>query len=371
MTVSRGLWRTLGAAASVLALSATALVGAAPSQAVYAVCPSGYQPAVHTITPRDNFQIAVSSLCPGDTLALQPGTYPVGYLRFYPGTLGPTGILRGTATRPITITAANPAQPPLIQGGLQFTGANYWRLWHLRVQATVAGMSALYMNGGMGWSVRFSEFFGARQTNSMANVVIAGSRGYPRGFEFRGNLVHDAANSTRTDATDHNIYVNFQGAYGSGGLITRNVIWGTPHGAGIKLGNGGAYNALGPWGVTVSLNTIYNSGRAILLHGNVRSNTIYGNIFQRATLRFVNDRRTTLIYIHDVTGPRNVFHHNYGFMASMFTYDVKHRASYGTGNRMYNDSAHNPLLVSSSAGILVPQNPVAKPYGATGTMRWP
>ena len=358
-------------AAAALLVGVAGVVTAAPSQANLSVCPVGYQPTVHTITPRANFQAEISKLCAGDTLALEPGTYVTGYLRFYADTPGPTGITKASAARPITVTAADPSQPPLIQGGLQFTGANYWRFSYLRVQATAAGLSALYMNGGVGWSVRFSEFFGARATNSYANVVISGSKGYPRGFEFRGNLVHDAAISNRADATDHNLYVNFQGATGSGGLITRNVLWNAPHGVGIKLGNGGAANALGPWGVVVSMNTIYNSGRSILLHGNVRSNTIYGNLLQRATAKFARDPRTTLIYVHDVTGPKNYFHHNYGFTASMFAYDPKRAVAIATGNRMYNDAAHNPVLRSSTAGILMPQNAVAKPYGAAGTGRWP
>lgn len=353
-----------------LALAASALVSAAPSQAVYAVCPAGHRPAVHTVSPGVNLAIAISSLCPGDTLALRPGTYRTGYLRFYPNTPGQTGILRGTPTRRTTITAADPQHPPLVQGGLQFSGADYWRLSHLRVQATAPGLSALAMIGGAGWSVTSSEFFGARQTNSMANVLIAGSHGYPRGFEFRGNRIHDAAQSNRRDATDHNLYIMFQGAPGSGGVVTRNVLWNAPHGAGIKIGNGGAYNALGPWGVTVAMNTIYNSGRQILLHGNVRNNNIWGNLLQRATQRFVSDPRTTQIYIHDVTGKGNRFAHNYAFSGSMFAYDPRRAAAFGTGNRSYNAPAYNPLLRSSSVAVLVPANRLARPYGAAGTMRW-
>lgn len=361
-------WRTalLGA----LVLTAGAVGTAAPAQAVLGYCSADHVGAVVSVQPGVDLQAAISSLCPGDTLSLAPGTYSTGYLRFYPGTLGPTGIRVGTPTRPITINAADPSQPPLLRGGLQFTGAHYWRLANLRVEATGRGNSALYMNGGVGWSVRFSEFYGARTTGSYANVVIAGSGGQPRGFEFRGNQVHDAAISGRADATDHNVYVNFAGAAGSGGLITRNTIWGHPNGAGIKLGNGGGFNALGPWGVTVSLNTIASGGRQILLHGRVGYNVIYGNLFMNATQRFNANPRTTQIYVHDVTGRGNVFHHNYSYAATMFSYDPKHAARYGLGNVHRNTAAYNPMLRTTGAAVLVPANPAAFPYGATGTGRW-
>ena len=360
-----------GALALAVGLAAVVapVVTATSSQATLAVCRTGQQPVVRTIAPGQNLKYAISSQCPGDTLELLPGTYNVGLLAFYTDTPGPMGIMRGTATRPITITAADPANPPLIVGALQFSGANYWRLLSLRVQATVANRAALYMKNGTGWSVRSCEFFGARQTNSMANVVISGSGGTPRGFEFRGNLVHDAALSGRADTTDHNLYVNFQGAPGSGGIITRNVIWNAPHGAGIKLGNGGTYNALGPWGVTVAMNTIYNSGRAILLHGNIRNNAVWGNLMVLATQHFAANPMTTQIYAHDVTGSGNAFSHNYSFASTMFMYDPRRSVHLGA-NVQVNSASGNPLLHTGSVGVLVPLNAAARPYGASGTMRW-
>jgi hypothetical protein len=231
-------------------------------------------------------------------------------------------------------------------------------------------MSALYMNNGVGWNVSGNEIWGARQTNSMANVVIAGSGGQPRAFLFQWNRLHDAAWSTRKDTTDHNLYVNFQGAGSSGGIITRNTIWNTPHGAAIKLGNGGAYNALGPWGVSISMNTFFNNGRQLLLHGRVSNNRIWGNLMVKATQRFVADTRTTQIYIHDVTGTKNSFAYNYAYGSTMFTYDPKKRGTYGTTNKLSNGSSRNPVLTNVNGKILYPANRVAQPYGTYGTKAW-
>ena len=238
----------------------------------------------------------------------------------------------GTAVAPITVTAQDPNQPPLLVGGLWLYSPTYVALRHLRIQATAATESALMIQNGVGWTVDSSEFWGARQTNSYANVVITGTGGYPRGFTFSANCVHDAAQSSRTATTDHNLYVNFEGSAQTSGTISRNTMWNAPHGENIKLGNGGAYGALGPWNVRVEGNTLVFGGRQLLLHGDVRNNTVIGNLFYGASQGFVSNPQTTQIYIHDVVGGANSFSNNYSSRASMFIYDPKHVVALGAGN---------------------------------------
>ena len=250
-----------------------------------------------TIHPGDDVLAAMKGLHAGDTLLLAAGTYSTGYLRVTP-------MAAGTAAAPITIAAADPAHPPLLVGGLRFYSPMYLVLRSLRVQATSPGLSALVIDGGVGWTVDSSEFWGARQTNSMANVNISGTGGYPRAWSFTENCVHDAANSTRADQTDHNIYVSYEGSSATSGRIVRNVVWGAPHGENIKLGDGGVAGALGPWGVQVANNTLALGGRQVLLHADVRNNTI-GNLLYRATQPFVSNPKTTQIYVHDVVGAGN------------------------------------------------------------------
>jgi hypothetical protein len=299
---------------------------------------------------------ALQALRAGDTLQLAPGTYNTGFIRAI-------GMASGTAAAPITVTAQDPTQPPLLVGGLWLYSPTYLVLRHLRIQATAAASPALTVQGGVGWTVDSSEFWGARQTDAFANVVISGTGGYPRGFVFSQNCLHDAAQSTRTSQTDHNLYVNFQGSSLTSGTITRNTMWNAPHGENIKLGDGGLAGALGPWNVRVSNNTLATGGRQILLHANVRDNTVIGNLFYDATQGFVSNPQTTQIYIHDVIGAGNSFSYNYASVASMFIYDPKHVVTLGAGNV----TGPNPAFTGANTCAGWRQtNPAALPYGRWG-----
>ncbi len=346
---------------------------------------------VRVIGPQSNFAAAVSSLRPGDTLQLLPGTYSIGLARFYAGPfVGRTGnFVPGTAAAPITITAASPSDPPLLRGLLSFQGGDHVVLSYLRVEATILDSPALRMTDGIGWTVRNCEFFGARNSHGLANVEIGGGvnparPGQPSRFQFLYNSVHDASNSPASlhpdrvaNHSEHNIYVYFHGSAGSGGLIQRNLIWGHPNGAGIKLGDGGVYNARGPWNVTVAFNTIAGGGRQILLHGDVRSNKIVGNLLWRATQTFVHDPRTTQIYLHEVTGRGNYVRYNYAFGSSMFMFDVKHPFALqlsivaNAANRLSAAKASDPHLTAiNQVNGWLATNPAVAAYGRYGNGRF-
>lgn|GEM_PF-6015695 len=311
---------------------------------------------VTVIHPGADVLAALQALRAGDTLELAPGTYNTGLIRAI-------GMANGTPTAPITVTAQVPSSPPVLVGGLWLYSPTYLVLSHLRVQATAATESALYVEGGLGWTVDSSEFWGARQTNSYANVVITGTGGYPRGFTFSQNCVHDAAQSNRTSTTDHNLYVNFAGSAQTSGLIDRNTMWNAPHGENIKLGNGGLPGALGPWNVRVVANTLALGGRQLLLHGDVRGNTVVGNLFYDPTAGFVSNPQTTQIYIHDVVGGGNSFAGNYSSVASMFIYDPAHAVALGAGNVTGPDPA---FAAPFTCGGWQPTNPASIGYGHWG-----
>lgn len=276
--------------------------------------PSAASGRVYVVSPGANLNVAMSNLNAGDRLLLRPGTYRTGYLR-------PT-VHAGTASAPVVVTAYDSSQPPLLIGGLQLTNPNYWQVSRLRIQADGSGHSALFVNGGRGWRVTGSEFYGARYTGSFANVAISGAgSSAPSGFLFAANCVHDAALTHQ--GADQNVYVNFHGNSGSGGTIERNIIFNHPWGSGIKLGDGGLAGAPGPWNVIVRNNSIGSGGRQILLHGDIRSNGLYGNLLVNSTQRFTRSTKTTAIYVHDVVGAGNRIANTYVYGATMATYDPK------------------------------------------------
>ncbi len=290
------------------------------------------------VSPGDDLQLAMSNLRAGDTLELQSGVYRTGLIR--------PVVHPGTATRPITIKAADPAHTPLILGEMLLTNADYWYVSGLRLQAVDHARASLAMWGGSHWKINNSEMFGARQTTSLANVVIRNSpAGPPRGFVFSGNCVHDAA--IADPGMDHNMYVQFQGNNSAGGIIERNIIFGHPQGSGIKLGDGGVYAAPGPWHVMVRYNTIGRGGRQILLHGDVRNNSIRSNLFVYSTMPFTRSPKTTAMYMHDIVGRNNAYSNNYIFRASMVAFDPKKTVADLGGNGLRPD----PLLTGLSSCV--------------------
>ena len=346
-TRGHGRIRILAAAASLSVTVGLLSAGAGSASAA----------TVTLIHPGANVLAALQSLRAGDTLELAPGTYTTGFIRA-------VGMAGGTPGAPITITAQNPAQPPVLVGGLWLYNPTYIALRHLRIQATAAAAPALTVQGGVGWTVDSSEFWGALATNAYANVVISGTGGYPRGFTFTQNCLHDAAQSSRTATTDHNLYVNFQGSTLTGGLIARNTMWNAPHGENIKLGDGGVDGALGPWNVRVANNTLVLGGRQILLHANVRNNTVIGNLFYDATAPFVSNPQTTQVYIHDVIGPGNSFSDNYWSTSTMFMYNPLNAVTVGAGNI----AGPNPAFAAPNSCAGWRQTaPAALPYGRWGT----
>lgn len=337
-----------------------ALIVLAATLALLAAGPSASAATVKVIGPGANVLATLQSLKAGDTLQLQPGTYTTGYLRVTP-------MASGGPSNPITIMAADPSHPPLLVGGLRFYSPNYVMLRSLRIQGTAAGLAGLTMDGGTGWVVDKTEVWGAAQTGALGNVVITGTSGYPRGFTFSQNCVHDAGKGPAGDATHHNVYVTFPGSTLSSGNILRNLIFNATSGENLKIGDGGTYGALGPWNVRVANNTFAHAGRQILLHGNVRNNVIVGNLLYYATQGFVANPKTTQIYIHDVTGTGNYISHTYWDGSSMFSYDPSRRATLGTGNVHGAEPAfQSPYTCAGWQPTLA----AAVPFGRWGTGSW-
>lgn len=361
------------------ALAAAGLLAAATL--VPAAAPAAAAGRVLTASPSDNLHAVLRTLAPGDTLRLAPGTYDVsryatgGYLRplrALPGAPASQRARVGTAAAPIRITALDPARKPLLRGGLRLDAPDYWALSHLRVQATASRTSALYVDGGIGWSVTHSEFFGAGATDAYANVAVSG--GERTRFVFARNCVRGAA--TGGGFTDHNIYLSFAGGPSSSARIERNVVFGHPNGAGIKVGNGGAPGAPGPWNVKIANNTLANGGRQVLLHGDVRRVGVYGNILYGSTKPFTGNPKTTAVYVNGTrtaTGTMtpvkgsNRIGASYVHGASMWAYDPSALLANAGDNALRATPGYRSI--NACAGY-VPTTAAARPYGHLGTRTW-
>jgi hypothetical protein len=340
-----------------------ALVACVAVLGVLATAPAASATTVRTIHPGDDVLAAFRGLAAGDTLLLAAGTYNIGLVRV-------TGMASGGASNPITITAADPAHPPLLVGGLSFYSPNYVVLRSLRIQGAVATYAGLTMVGGTGWVVDQTEVFGAAKTGALGNVVITGTGGYPRAFAFSQNCVHDAGVGPAGDATHHNIYVDYAGSATTSGNIFRNLIWNATSGENIKVGNGGVAGALGPWNLRIANNTFGHAGRQILLHANVVNTTIVGNLFYYATQGFVASPQTTQIYMHDVIGTGNSVSHSYWFASTMFNYDPSKKLALGTDIVRGPDPAFLGAYTCGTAGWRQTL-PAALPYGRWGNGAFP
>lgn len=276
-------------------------------------CPvGGDQVVVSPGISSDALRSTLNKLSQGDVLYLAPGTYDVGLLAVY--------ACRASAAHPITVTALDPANPPLLKGKVYFNSADHWRISHVRIMATVPGGPALQMAGGDGWVVDSVEVFGANRTGAYANLAINTRDGRgPSGFTVTNSCIHDAAPAKKSVGF-HNIYVTTSGGASVQGVISRNVIYGHPGGAGIKLGVGGQASAVGPWNVTVERNTIVGGQFGVVFSGRVGRNVVAGNLmgqFTRLTGFGYQGKKSAAIYSHHVAGKGNRVENNYFFKSDL------------------------------------------------------
>jgi len=85
-----------------------------------------------TVKDRAALTAALQKAAPGTVIKLAPGTYAGG--------ISASGVA-GTKAQPVIVTAANPAQPPVIEGGasgIQLSGCSFVELRHLHFSGATA-----------------------------------------------------------------------------------------------------------------------------------------------------------------------------------------------------------------------------------------
>ncbi len=214
--------------------------------------PPPADPASITIGPADDLAAALESLEPGGpaTLRLEPGTYEV-FDRS-------VDVHAGTPDQRITVIAADPEHPPLIQGSLVLQKPSYWTLDRLVFQGAQSDYEALRMNGGTGWMILRSEFMGKQGYTAQALLNISSHQGTaPTAFRVAYSCFHDGPTDPPS-VHDHLVYVTSM-APPSPSYISRNIFFNNHNGGAIKTNSSN---------VRINYNTIHDVAGAVTVQEN-------------------------------------------------------------------------------------------------------
>lgn len=243
---------------------------------------AGSASAACNITLSTNAAIAAfnaATVPAGQTVCIAAGTYT--------SQLAVVGPLKSTTSSWITITAANPASPPNLTGGLWVTKSAYVQLSLLNISQPVANTwSAVTLDNGTN-HIKLTQ---STVANSFAGISIGSSNGKAgAGIEISGNKVLTnrnfgiaAGDSSDGLSTDYQIirgnYVSGNGGHGidvdntSYVLIDQNIVLG--NGTGVNAARQGGYSGIHLYAPADSTSSSPGGKRCT---GNVvRYNTVLG-----------------------------------------------------------------------------------------------
>jgi hypothetical protein len=362
MRRSRSLRFSAAAAAAALGVAAAITATVLPASAE----PAGH---VYLAKPGSDLRTLLRSLQPGDTLELEPGTYTnLAPGQPNPSLLRPIALHAGTAAQPITVTAADPADKPLLQGAVWLDEPTYWRVNDLRIQGTVKGQSSLTIASGNHWSLSGDEVFGAGATGALANVAVARVNPafpVPTNWSITQSCVHDGGVDPARPGIMHEIYVTVGGALH--GSITHNRLFDTPNGGAIKIGE-----AVGPSGSNISItnNTMFDNGKQVILQGDASDETVRGNLMVDSTWK-LSDRKTTVaMYWAGVSGHGTTIANNYIFRATRPMFSLGGSGSSWTNGGGNSVRTTGPRFAAVGCTGLIPTTATAALYGAASNHLW-
>ena len=220
---------------------------------------------------------ALPRLRPGDELRLRGGTYRerVRDLDLQPG----------TPDARITIRAW-PGEEPVLAGLLWLDRPSYWTVSGLHVTWDDDGKAGkkdhmVKVTDGVGWRIEGNELSNAK---SFAALLVASSGGdEPADWSVTGNCIHGTRKANGTNQ-DHLVYVN-TGTTGGPGLVSGNLLFDAPNGAGVKLG-GADDEDEGVRRVTVERNTIWKAAQSVLIAWRSEDNEVADNLLGATTRRY-------------------------------------------------------------------------------------
>jgi hypothetical protein len=198
------------------------------------------------------------------------------------------------------------------------------------------------MQGGTGWQIKNSEFWGAR---SYAALFTAGGADK---FYVGYNTIHDTYPSNAT-AQDHLIYVY----EATDGVIERNLLYNSPNGRAVKVGSL-SNDVTYPRNITVRYNTLYgNLGPSnIQFDRAANNNRAYRNIYQKPKSTHQN------VTHYELTGTNNVVSDNIGWESVGLIEPNNGGLVDGGGNQ-----SADPQFADIGSNDFHPRNPGVEGYG--------
>jgi len=229
--------------AAVLGILAATIVNGiqfASAGNVYFVSPGGSDSAPGTLaSPFRTINKSFTVLRPGDTLYVRGGVYAE---RAAPR------ITVGTSSAGILVSNFS-GERPVVQGSLYLTNPSYWTVSGINVMAAddnKPGNPVVRLRGGTHWSFADAEVWHGIST---AGVLVQHS---PSSFTLRGLYVHGILPAKPDEQGD---LIRIRS--GSGGVVERSVLAGSPSGAGLRIGSD--TSTAPATGIIVRYNTMYGN----------------------------------------------------------------------------------------------------------------
>ena len=301
---------------------------------IYFVSPTGSDTAAGSLTqPYRTISKSLSRLQPGDTLFVRGGIYAE---RAAPK------ITAGRSDAGVLVSSYG-SESPVLQGSLSLSSPSYWTIRGLNVIAGATnkpGKPLVQLRGGTHWTFADAEVaYGLAD----AGVLVNGS---PSAFTLQRLYVHGMLPSGHGSAD----LVRIES--GSGGLVERSILAGSPAGAGVRIGSPGSTVAVGT--MTLRYNTLYgNWGPANLVFAGSASNSrIERNIL-------VSTGTLGSVVGATLTGTHNVVSDNLGWMTSSVVQPSVAGLFDAGDNRIV-----DPRLADPGTGDFHTLADVAKNYGA-------
>lgn len=287
------LW--LGGCASTVAPPKSSPPSAEVAQRIV-VAPDGSDAATGDATaPWRTISKALSSVRPGGTVVIRPGTYEE--------LITDAAVTPASPNRPITVTSEGTPRP-VLKGLLWLRNPSYWTVRGLRIEWSARATISQHMvkiQGGRGWLFSDNQLSGAK---SFAALLVSGNAS-------DWKVVHNTIQDTRPANgvnQDHLLYVN---STGPRGLIEHNLLTDSPNGRAVKVGPPNPDDVGVEGGLIIRANTMLRN----LGPSNVQLAYRTSNVVIERNIMAYPGPNEAAVTAYELDGSRNVIRNNLVWMA--------------------------------------------------------